>query len=68
MTGLPEPRKDHALAMARFAMDCMRRMSELTKKLETTLGPDTADLAMRVGIHSGSGKFVVLSLSSHMAL
>ena len=53
MTGLPEPRKDHALAMARFAMDCMRRMSELTKKLETTLGPDTADLSMRFGLHSG---------------
>ena len=25
----------------------------LTKKLEVTLGPDTGDLAMRIGMHSG---------------
>jgi class 3 adenylate cyclase len=25
----------------------------LTRKLETALGPDTADLALRLGIHSG---------------
>lgn len=53
VTGLPEPRKDHALAMARFALDSLRKMSELTKNLETTLGPDTADLSMRFGLHSG---------------
>jgi len=28
-------------------------MSKLTKKLESVLGPDTADLAIRVGLHSG---------------
>ena len=52
-TGVPEPRTDHAVALARFARDCMVKMSTLTKKLETRLGPDTADLALRMGMHSG---------------
>jgi class 3 adenylate cyclase len=53
VTGLPDPRRDHAIAMARFARDCLFRMRSLTKKLEVTLGPDTGDLAIRVGLHSG---------------
>ena len=52
-TGLPEKRKDHALLMARFAKDCLRKMLSVVRKLELRLGPDTADLGMRVGIHSG---------------
>jgi class 3 adenylate cyclase len=51
--GLPDPRKDHAVTMCRFARDCMFRMWALVKKLETTLGPDTSDLTMRMGLHSG---------------
>ena len=39
--------------MARFASDCMRRMGSLSKQLEKTLGPDTADLSLRIGLHSG---------------
>lgn len=38
VTGLPEPRKDHAVAMARFARDCLVKMRYLCKKLEVTLG------------------------------
>ena len=53
VTGLPEPQKDHALVMARFASDCMVKMKYLVKQLEVTLGPDTGDLSMRMGIHSG---------------
>jgi class 3 adenylate cyclase len=53
VTGLPNPRKDHAVAMARFAHECMQRMQVLVKKLEVTLGPDTGDLSMRMGLHSG---------------
>jgi class 3 adenylate cyclase len=49
VTGLPDPRKDHAVAMARYANDCMTRMRWLSKKLEVTLGPDTGDLSMRMG-------------------
>jgi hypothetical protein len=44
VAGLPEPRKDHAVVMVRFAQECLKRMDELTKKLEVMLGPDTADL------------------------
>ena len=39
--------------MAKFARDCMAEMQVLVQKLEVTLGPDTADLAIRVGLHSG---------------
>lgn len=51
--GLPEPNKDHALAMAKFARDCMEKMDQLVHKLEAKLGPDTGDLSMRFGLHSG---------------
>lgn len=53
VTGLPDPRKDHAVAMTRFARECMHRMRALPSRLEVTLGPDTADLSMRFGLHSG---------------
>ena len=38
VTGLPEPRKDHAVIMGRFARDCMDRMRQLSSQLEVTLG------------------------------
>jgi len=49
-------------------------MQELTKKLEVSLGPDTADLALRVGLHSGpvtagkSTKHCLISLLSRNSL
>ncbi|CAB9501451.1 Receptor-type guanylate cyclase gcy [Seminavis robusta] len=51
--GLPDPQKAHAILMARFARDCLSKMGTLTKALEITLGPDTGDLRLRVGMHSG---------------
>ena len=51
--GLPEPRKNHAVAMARFAFECVEKMKEKTRELEVTLGPGTADLHLRTGLHSG---------------
>lgn len=54
VAGLPEPRKDHAVAMAKFANDVLRKIHDLTRKLEVTLGPDTGDLTMRIGLHSGT--------------
>jgi class 3 adenylate cyclase len=51
--GLPLPRKDHAVAMARFARSCTNKAHKITRKLEVLLGPDTADLAFRTGLHSG---------------
>jgi len=39
--------------MARFARDVLQTMNDLTKKMEVTLGPDTGDLSLRIGLHSG---------------
>ena len=39
--------------MVKFCRDILAKMPSLLKKLATTLGPDTSNLAMRVGIHSG---------------
>ncbi|KAG7359347.1 adenylate/guanylate cyclase, partial [Nitzschia inconspicua] len=54
VTGLPEPRKDHAAVMVKFAKDCRDEFVEVTRLLEVSLGPDTADLGLRIGLHSGA--------------
>eukprot|EP00980_Cylindrotheca_fusiformis_P011777 scaffold2813_cov114-Cylindrotheca_fusiformis.AAC.3 len=51
--GLPEPIDNHAVVACKFACDCLKKMYEMTRKMEVLLGPDTADLDMRIGIHSG---------------
>lgn len=53
VSGVPEPRADHAIAMCKFANDILTTMRKLTQRLESTLGPDTGDLALRIGLHSG---------------
>lgn len=53
-TGLPEPQKDHAVTMVRFARDCLFKLSKLTNELAAQLGDDTNELQMRVGLHSGA--------------
>ena len=53
--GLPDPRKHHAIVMAKFATECLQSMARLTKELEIELGgSDTSELTLRVGLHSGS--------------
>eukprot|EP00980_Cylindrotheca_fusiformis_P003024 scaffold703_cov131-Cylindrotheca_fusiformis.AAC.1 len=51
--GLPEPVHNHAVVACKFAQDCLKKMKDVTLKLEVTLGPDTGDLELRTGIHSG---------------
>eukprot|EP00980_Cylindrotheca_fusiformis_P011574 scaffold2738_cov119-Cylindrotheca_fusiformis.AAC.10 len=51
VAGLPEPDKDHVVAVCRFARDCVKVMQDTTLKLEVSLGPDTSELDLRVGIH-----------------
>jgi class 3 adenylate cyclase len=51
--GLPEANTNHALKMARFASSCVDEMTNITERLELSLGPGTADLALRLGLHSG---------------
>ena len=53
VTGLPNPQKDHAVIMAKFARDCRDELHKLTRSLEVSLGPETSDLVMRFGLHSG---------------
>jgi class 3 adenylate cyclase len=37
----------------RFAGECQVKMNQLTSEMEKTLGPDTGDLTLRFGLHSG---------------
>ncbi|CAB9514902.1 Receptor-type guanylate cyclase gcy [Seminavis robusta] len=53
VTGLPQKQDDHAYRMARFAVDCLKEMNELTIELEAELGPDTEELKLRIGLNSG---------------
>lgn len=39
--------------MARFARDCLVEFKKATRSLEVSLGPDTSELGIRIGIHSG---------------
>lgn len=53
VSGLPEPRKDHPVVMSLFAADCLVKMAVQVQALEVELGPDTAELGVRIGLHSG---------------
>eukprot|EP00977_Amphora_coffeiformis_P011778 scaffold2872_cov193-Amphora_coffeaeformis.AAC.1 len=53
VAGLPEARPDHAIMMARFAHECLGMFRVLVKQLEVELGPDTGELRLRIGLHSG---------------
>ena len=56
VTGLPEAQSSHAINMAKFAQDCVDAMGSLVADQLMTMfgGNDTARLAIRVGMHSGS--------------
>lgn len=51
--GLPDPRPDHAVVMCKFAQDCVVGIARLLTNLERELGPDTSNLQIRFGLHSG---------------
>jgi class 3 adenylate cyclase len=38
VVGLPTPRKNHAVIIAKFAKKCLEKMTELTQELEEVLG------------------------------
>jgi hypothetical protein len=40
--------------MCRFARNILKKTSHVTKELEVTLGPDTGDLDLCIGVHSCS--------------
>ena len=51
--GLPDPRVDHFVVMTKFASECVKEMDKITKRLDSELGPDTSELKLRAGLHSG---------------
>jgi hypothetical protein len=57
--GLPEPRKHHAVLMCRFARNCLHSMRKLVMEMSDSLGPDTLELKLRIGLHSGSMRVLV---------
>jgi len=53
VTGVPKPQMGHAVIMTRFANDCLIKMRSVIIDLADRLGPETRDLDLRVGLHSG---------------
>eukprot|EP00980_Cylindrotheca_fusiformis_P031272 scaffold26108_cov132-Cylindrotheca_fusiformis.AAC.1 len=51
--GLPDPMDNHAIIACKFAREALKKMKEITHQMEVYLGPDTAALDLRIGIHSG---------------
>eukprot|EP00977_Amphora_coffeiformis_P012581 scaffold3134_cov182-Amphora_coffeaeformis.AAC.18 len=51
--GVPDANEEHAVVMAAFARKCLEEFYKVTKGLEMKLGPDTSELAIRIGLNSG---------------
>lgn len=52
--GVPRANSNHAIVMAEFAREALQRFDRVVRgDLEISLGPDTAELGLRVGLHSG---------------
>eukprot|EP00980_Cylindrotheca_fusiformis_P007408 scaffold1528_cov122-Cylindrotheca_fusiformis.AAC.1 len=51
--GLPDPMDNHALIACKFAREALNKTKDITHQMEVSLGPDTAALDLRIGIHSG---------------
>ena len=51
VSGLPDPREDHVIAMAQVAREFLNKIGHVTKKLEVKLGPGTTELNIRIGLH-----------------
>ena len=62
--GLPKPRKNHAVTMARFAAECQEKAVQIFIDLESSLGPGTANLSFRFGLNSGTYSRCVAHVSS----
>ena len=53
-SGLPEPNMKHAEVIAEFSRHCLSNFLKVVSKMEVNLGIGTADLGLRIGVHSGS--------------
>jgi len=56
VTGLPKPQPDHAVVMCKFAASCILKFNQIvnSENILLSLGDDTTNLQMRVGMHSGA--------------
>jgi len=52
VSGLPDPRDDHAIVMSQFALECQRKFNRVKDSLSETL--DVKELRLRSGLHSGA--------------
>ncbi|CAB9526135.1 Receptor-type guanylate cyclase gcy [Seminavis robusta] len=52
--GLPKPNKKHAMVMVKFASLIRDKMRQCTHELAGSLGEDTANLNLRIGLNSGA--------------
>jgi Adenylate and Guanylate cyclase catalytic domain len=60
VVGLPRPRRNHAIVMARFASDCLASMRDVVRELETVLGPIRSSGSTLVHAHQ-----IVILNSAH---
>eukprot|EP00980_Cylindrotheca_fusiformis_P010481 scaffold2324_cov116-Cylindrotheca_fusiformis.AAC.8 len=49
--GIPDPVDNHAIVACMFAREALKKMKKTTHQMEVSLGPDTAALDLRIGIH-----------------
>jgi class 3 adenylate cyclase len=54
VSGIPVSNRTHATLMARFAFDCQESIKLMMETLSSRFGEDTAKLALKIGLHSGS--------------
>ncbi len=54
MTGVPDPKDDHAVVMAKFAEECRFKTNKVLTELVSEFGTSVNSLSMRFGMHSGS--------------
>jgi hypothetical protein len=52
VAGLPKPRRNHAVVMAKFAQEILQAMKVATSELDSQLGPGTAELGIRIGVRA----------------
>jgi len=45
---------EFSLPRVLFQKDCLIHIGKVTKSLEASLGADTSELTMRIGLHSGA--------------
>jgi hypothetical protein len=53
VSGIPVAVDEHAVNMARFSREMMSQMRRIVNQLEVALGPETAELTLRIGMNSG---------------